>query len=72
MAFTVEWHTDYDSSWLSADFTSGESRVRIPTNRRGHWFQWEIEGDGQNQRIELKNAMLTVRLHGPSYGANQS
>lgn len=70
--FTIQWQTDYDAAFLSADFDTGETRIRIPTNRRGHWFQWEIKGDGQNQRLELRNTMLDVRLHGMARDARQT
>ena len=70
--FTVYWKTDYDADWESASFYSTEDRIRIPSNRRGHWMQWEIRGDAQNQRFELHNTGIEVRLAGPSYGARQS
>ena len=70
--FTVYWKTDYDADWESVSFNSTEDRIRIPTNRRGHWLQWEIRGDAQNQRFELQNTGMEVRLAGPSYGARQS
>jgi len=70
--FTVKWKTDYDADWETTTFDTDETRIRIPTNRRGHWFQWEIEGSGQNQRLELRNFGLEIRLSGPSYGARES
>ncbi len=70
--FTVLWQTDYDLDWISTNFNSGETRIRIPINRRGHWLQWEIQGDAQNQRLELRSSGMEIRLNGPSYGARQS
>ena len=70
--FTVYWKTDYDADWESVSFNSTEDRIRIPSNRRGHWLQWEIRGDAQNQRFELQNTGMEMRLAGPSYGARQS
>jgi hypothetical protein len=70
--FTLKWITDYDEDWQSVQFDTGEDRIRIPTNRKGHWFQWEISGDGQNQRLELRNVQLAARLYGQSMNARQS
>lgn len=69
--FTVKWKTDYDADWESVSFNDSETRIRIPTNRRGHWLQWELYGDGQNQRMELRSAGYEARLHGMSYAARQ-
>lgn len=70
--FEIRWRTDYDEEWDGAAFASGEQRIRIPTNRRGHWLQWEIYGDNQNQRLELRNIGLEMRMSGPSYEARQT
>lgn len=68
----VRWRSDYDAAWLESSFDADEDRIRIPTNRRGHWFQYEIKGDAQNQRFELRNTGLEIRMAGPAYGARQS
>jgi hypothetical protein len=69
---TIKWKTDYDADWYSAEFNTGETRIRIPTKRRGHSYQFEISGDGQNQRLELRNFATEVRVNGLSFSARQS
>lgn len=69
--FTVKWKTDYDADWLDAGFGADETRIRIPSNRRGHWLQWEISGDAQNKRFELRSYGMEVRMQGPTWQARQ-
>ena len=69
--YTVYWETDYDVTQQSVGLDINDTRNRIPTNRRGHHFQWELKHHGQNQSIVIKNTELSVRVAGRAYGGRQ-